>query len=483
MDAAVATNLALGVVAPYLCGYGGDLFAIVASDGTVAGYNGSGRAPEAATPDAIRRASGLDHMPTLGPHSVTVPGAVAGWFDLSDRFGTRSFADLAGPSIQLAAEGFELSELAAASIQRAKARFEGTTSWLRVYGEARPGGVLRQPDLARAIRLLAAEGPGAFYRGEIAAAMVELLDGHGGLLSMKDLASHRGAWVEPLGRRYRDVEVLELPPNTQGATVLEALGIIEQAGDLPPEGAERQHFLIEATKLALSDRDAYLTDPDAMALDVRELLTDAWAAERGRGFDDARAGTPRPGRASGGGTAYCCAADAHGMLVSLIQSNWMGFGSGVTVPGWGINLHNRGAYFSLDEGSANVIAPGKRTLHTLIPGLATREGRPWLAFGTMGGDGQAQTHVQLLARLVDDAHDPQEAIDAPRWYVAPETWSVVIESRVPTGVLGGLRARGHALTVTGPYDSLMGHAHAIAVTGDGYLSGTDPRAEGAVLGF
>jgi len=483
MDAAIATNLALGVVAPYLCGYGGDLFAIVAGRGAVVGYNGSGRAPAAATPEAVGEATGQDIMPTFGPLTVTVPGAVAGWFDLLVRFGNRTFAELAGPSIRLADEGFALSEMAAASIARAKARFEGKTDWLAVYGDAQPGRALRQTGLASAIRLLAAEGPDAFYRGPIAGAIIAFLDSHGGLLAAEDLAAHHGDWVEPLVGAYRNVEVLELPPNTQGATVLEALGILEDGGPLPPDGAERQHLLIEATKLALSDRDAYLTDPDAMHVDVHELLSDGRVAERGRRFDPGRSGAPVAGRVSSGGTAYCCAADADGMLVSLIQSNWMGFGSGMTVPGWGINLHNRGAYFSLEAGHANVIAPGKRTLHTLIPGLAVRDGRPWLAFGSMGGDGQAQTHVQLLARLIDDGQDPQTAIDAPRWFVSPATWSVTGESRFDAGVLDGLRARGHELMVTGPFDPVMGHAHGIVVTGDGYLGGTDPRAEGAVLGF
>jgi gamma-glutamyltranspeptidase/glutathione hydrolase len=482
LDAAVATNLALGVLIPYLCGYGGDLFAIVWKD-ELSGYNGSGRAPGAATVEAVKTVSGSDRMPTFGPLPVTVPGAVAGWFDLLDRFGSRRFAELAQPALRYAREGFRLSEMGAASIERARRRFGDSHAWLDVYGSARAGAVLIQPDLARTIELIARDGPDAYYRGPIAKAIAGHVRSLGGLLQADDLAAHRGEWVDPLSVAYRDVEVVELPPNTQGVTVLEALRILDQLGPLPADGPDRHHRMIESMKLALSDRDAYVTDPEAMSLPPEQLASPSWTIERAAQVDARVARSPDPGRPAVGGTAYLCAADSDGMLVSLIQSNYMGFGSGVTIPGFGINLQNRGAHFSLDPSHVNVIAPGKRTLHTLIPAMAFREGRPWLVFGSMGGDGQAQTHLQLLARIVDDGGDVQRAIDAPRWMVSPTDWTVAAESRFGDATLAELRRRGHRLTVTEPFDSLMGHAHAIEVMADGYAAGSDPRTEGAALGL
>jgi gamma-glutamyltranspeptidase/glutathione hydrolase len=482
VDAAIATNLTLGVVIPYLCGYGGDLFALVWKD-ELFGYNGSGRAPASAEVEAVRNAAGSDRMPTFGPLSVTVPGAVAGWFDLLERFGTRSFQELAAPAVRYARDGFVLSAAAMQSIGRARDRFSWSPSWQTVYGSAREGDILRQPDLAGTIERLAADGPDAYYRGPIAEAIADQVRSLGGLMEPEDLAGHRGDWISPLSTRYRGVEVFELPPNTQGVTALEALNIIQELGPLPPDGPDRHHSMIEAVKLSLTDRDEHVTDPAAMRVSADQLASQPWAVERASAIDPRRAADPVPVRPAMGGTAYLCAADRDGILVSLIQSNYMGFGSGLTVPGWGINLQNRGAFFSLDPAHVNVVAPRKRTLHTLIPAMAFKDARPWMAFGTMGGDGQAQTHLQLLARIVDDGEDVQRAIDAPRWVVSPSDWSVSAESRFDPVVLEELRRRGHRLSVTQEFDSLMGHAHAIQVTESGYAAATDPRAEGAALGL
>ena len=302
-------------------------------------------------------------------------------------------------------------------------------------------------------------------------------------MAPEDMAEHRGTWIEPLRAAYRDTEVLELPPNTQGVAALEALRILDALGSLPPDGPDRHHLLIEAIKLALADRDDFVTDPAEMRIPPETLASAGWAKERAQRIDPAAASDPVPGRAAAGGTVYLCAADRSGMCVSLIQSNYMGFGSGVTVPGWGINLQNRGAMFSLDPSHANVVAPRKRTLHTLIPAMALRDGRPWLVFGTMGGDGQAQTHLQLLVRIVDDREGIQRAVDAPRWVVSPGDWAVMAEPPLDPSIIDGLRRRGHRLLLTDRYDSLMGHAQAIEVTGDGYAGATDPRAEGAVMGL
>jgi gamma-glutamyltranspeptidase/glutathione hydrolase len=482
LDAAIATNLTLGVVTPYLCGYGGDLFALI-WNGDLSAYNGSGRAPAAATVQAVRSASGSDHMPEFGPHAVTVPGAVEAWFVLLERFGTRPFRDLARPALGYAKKGLPLSSAAAASIERARSRYTWSREWQAVYGGAAVGRRLRQPDLATMIEALSLAGPDAFYRGPIAGAVTSHLRSLGGLMAAEDFAEHRGDWVQPLATTYRDVEVLELPPNTQGVTALEALNIVQAMGVLPTEGEERHHLLIEAIKLALADRDDFVTDPAAMRISAQTLASAGWANERAPRIDPAVASDPVPGNAAAGGTAYVCAADRAGMCVSLIQSNYMGFGSGVTVPGWGLNLQNRGAMFSLDPSHINVVAPRKRTLHTLIPAMALRDSRPWLVFGTMGGDGQAQTHLQLLARIVDDREDIQRAVDAPRWVVSPGDWSVMAESPLDPSIIDGLRRRGHRLLLTDGYDSLMGHAHAIEVTEEGYAGATDPRAEGAVMGL
>jgi gamma-glutamyltranspeptidase/glutathione hydrolase len=483
LDAAVATNLTLGVVAPYLCGYGGDLFAMLWRDGELTAYNGSGRAPQAATVDAVRTAVGSDDMPVLGPHTVTVPGAVRGWFDLLERFGTRSFGNLAEPALRYARDGFALTEAGGGSLRRAQEIFVDFDEWQRVYGSARPGGVLRQPGLARSIEAVTKDGPDAYYRGPIGLAIAEHLRSLGAFMDPADFAAHRGDWVRPLATGYRGVEVLELPPNSQGVAALEALNIVEAAGALPPEGVERQHLLIEAIKLALADRNEYVTDPEHMDLPAETLASPEWGADRARAIEHDRAARPQPGRKAVGGTIYLCAADGDGMLVSLIQSNYAGFGSGVTVPEWGINLQNRGASFSLDPAHVNAIGARKRTMHTLMPAMARRDDRPWLVFGTMGGDGQAQTHLQLLTRIIDDGEDLQRAVAAPRWVVSPADWSVTAEGRFSADVLEGLRGRGHALTVTGDHDSLLGHAHAIRIAEHGYEGATDPRAEGAVLGL
>jgi len=482
LDAAVATNLVLGVVTPYLCGYGGDLFALIWSGGRPHGYLGAGRAPATATVEAVRERAGGDDMPVVGPLTVTVPGAVEAWFALLERFGSRTFAELAAPAIRLARNGFKVSDRAAESLARSAGVYGWSREWRSVYGEAKAGTVLRQPDLASTIEAVRDGGPGAYYGGEIGEAIAGHVRASGGLLSPEDLAGHRGEWTEPLRAPFGDVAVLELPPPTQGVAALEALRIAERAG-VPGEGADRQHLLIESAKLALADRDTYVSDPSAPgAVPVEDLTSDPWIEARAAAIDPTAAGDPRPGRAAIPGTAYLCAADAGGMMVSLIQSNYMGFGSGVTVPGWGINLQNRGAYFSLDPNHVNAVAPGKRTLHTLVPAMALRGEDPWMVFGAMGGDGQTQTHLQLLVRMVIDAQLPQEAIDAPRWIVDPANWSLTLESRFDPAVVEALRARGHRLTVTAPYDSLLGHAHAIQRMSDGYIAGTDPRAEGAALG-
>lgn len=478
LDAAITMSLTLGVVSPYMCGYGGDIFAIM-WDGGMHAYNGSGRSSAGATLDAAREAIGSDAMPPIGPHSITVPGAVEGWFTLLDRFGTRSFADLAQTPLRYARDGFPLSKAIWTHVKGRAQAFspDWGAEWSSIYGDTPQ--VLRQPELARTIETLSTDGPDAYYRGPISQAIGDTVQGFGALISSDDLAAHEGDWVTPLSTSYRGVDVYELPPNTQGVVTLEALNIIEEVDLGPADSLRRHHVLLEATKLAMADRETHITDIEHMKIDPAELASKAWAASRRSELHTERANTPAPGRAAVGGTIYLCAADSGGMLVSLIQSNFAGFGSGVTVPGWGINLQNRGAYFSLDPEHINVIAPRKRTMHTLMPAMAFRDGRPWLVFGSMGGDGQPQTHLQFLTRVIDDGTDIQDAIDAPRWAVDPGTWTVSAEPQFGSELLMDLSERGHSVSKGGPH----GHAHAIEVTDVGYAAATDPRAEGAALGL
>src|SRR5262245_51791169 len=481
VDAAVAANLTLGVVAPYLCGYGGDLFAIV-WDGELRGYLGSGRSPRAATVDDVRDRATSDTMPVLGAHAVTVPGGVAGWFDLLERWGTRSFGELAEPALAYARDGFELTPTGALYLAGSFALYDEFTALRSTYEGLEAGDVLRQPALARTIETLAADGPAAYYLGPIADAITATHQAHGGLLAAEDLATHRGQWTVPLRASYRDVEIAELPPPTQGVTALEALRILD-GFSVPEDGPDRHHLLIEATKLALQDRDAYVSDPAAMTVAPEEMLADAWTTERRARIDPQRAVVPEPGAAHVGGTAYLCAADADGLLVSLIQSNFLSFGSGVHVEEWGINLNNRGSSFTLDPTMVNALAPAKLPMHTLIPAMAMRDGAPWCAFGSMGGDSQAQVHVQLLARLVDDGADPQDALDAPRWCIDPSSWTLRAERGFSPDWFDALRARGHDPQRAPRVDAGMGHAHAIQRTRGGYAVATEPRAEGAALGL
>lgn len=484
VDAAVAANLTLGVVTPYACGYGGDLFAVV-WDGTLHGYLGSGRSPGEATRDAVAERAGTPHMPVLGPDTVTVPGGVAGWFDLLGRWGTRDFGTLARDAIAYARDGFPVSAGAAPifaeGAQLYRAEEPSFAAWRRMYADVAPGTWLRQPALARTLERLAADGPDAYYRGPIGDAVVATLAEHGSAMRRGDLATHEGEWTTPLRAAYRDVEVVELPPPTQGVTALEALRILD---GLPErhDPVDREHLRIEALKQALADRDRYVTDPGHMVRPPAELLADPWVESRRRVLRLDRATAPDPGVPQPGGTTYLCAADRDGLLVSLIQSNFMSFGSGVHVPEWGINLNNRGFSFSLDPDRPNVFAPAKRPMHTLIPALAFRDGAPWLVFGSMGGDAQAAVHVQLLGHLVDRGADPADALTAPRWRVDPGTWRVHAEKRFAPELLDGLRARGHHVDVTRAFDTGMGHAHCIRLESPGYAAAADPRSEGAALG-
>jgi gamma-glutamyltranspeptidase/glutathione hydrolase len=410
---------------------------------------------------------------------VTVPGGVRGWFDLLERFGSKSFAALAGDAVALARDGFRLSAEAAGVIERSKAH-QGR-AWQAIYGRTVAEAVLRQPGAARTLEVLGEEGPEPFYSGRIADAIVAAVQGEGGLLSVDDLRRHRGAWVAPLSVAYRDAEIMELPPPSQGVGVLEALRIVESCGPLLAGAIDRYHLLIEAVKAAQADLRSWVADPESMQIDARDLLTDAWIESRRGRIRTDQASQPAVSPASPGGTAYLTAADASGRMVSLIQSNYMDFGSGITAEEWGINLQNRGRDFVLDPAATNALGPARFTRHTLSPGLIRKEGRAWACFGTRGGDYQVPIGVQLVSALVDDGQGPAEALGAHRWVVAPNTWTVGTEPGFDEGAAAGLRARRH--DVAGVSVEAVGHAQIIRADGTGYAAAADPRTESAVAGL
>jgi gamma-glutamyltranspeptidase / glutathione hydrolase len=497
VDAAIAANAMLAVVYCNACGLGGDAFALVWDPGEsrLHGFNGSGRSPAGLTPDVVR-AAGHETMPQRGPFTINVPGAVDAWTQLLERFGRDSLADALAPAAAAAERGYELTGITARSISASLPTFDAEA---RAVFEAAggPGTTFRQPRLAATLRTLADGGRDAFYAGPIGAEVARAVQAAGGALTADDLASHRGEWVEPISTTYAGtedtLEVATIPPNSQGITALMALNVLQELPGWPtgaPLSVDRIHAQVEATKVAWSERDRCVTDPGRGHADVPALLSvehARWLASR---LDRDRAQRFSPTNPPGGGTVYLCAADADGMLVSLIESNYLGFGSGIMGGSTGIMLQNRGAYFSLDPAHPNVLAPRARTLHTLMPGMLLRDGQAEVAFGAMGGDGQPQTMVQLVTGLLDDGLDPQAAIDRPRWVVTTDgpgqpLRRLSIESdAVDAATVAGLRERGHEVELVEPRTPLMGWAQMIARRPDGsYLGGADPRADSLVAGL
>jgi gamma-glutamyltranspeptidase/glutathione hydrolase len=486
VDAAIAAAVTLTVVQPGSNDIGGDLFAMVWDGRRLHGLNASGRAPAALTREVLADNPAGDR----GWPVVTVPGAPAGWRDLHDRFGSLPFADLFADAIGYAEHGYPVSPVVAGGWAAAVTRYAALAGppfeeWGRVWtvdGHApRAGQRWRNPDAARTLALIAASRAETFYRGEIAQALAAFAARTGGLLTTDDLAAHASTWVEPIAARYRGHEVWELPPNGQGLAVLLALNMLDGL-DLTGTGDDTAalHLQIEAMKLAFADAHAYVADPALAEVPTEALLSPAYSQRR-RAEIGPRAAAPVAGDPARGGTVYLCTADGDGMMVSLIQSNYQGFGSFVALPGYGFGLQNRGAGFSLDPAHPNVAAPGKRPFHTIIPGFLTRDGTPVGPFGVMGGHMQPQGHLQLLVRTVDEGMDPQAALDAPRWY-----WHagrrLHAEPELGAAALNGLRARGHDL-VEG--EAFFGHGQAIwrVPGGGGYVAGSEPRADGYAAGW
>ena len=423
VDAAIAANAVLALVEPTGCGLGGDLFAIVWDAGgeRLHGLNGSGRSPRSLGIEHFRNL-GLERIPSHGPLPVSVPGVVDGWFELHGRFGRLPMKEVLAPAIRLAREGFGVSELIAhywgISVP-ILSRWPGFAEQFTIDGRApAKGEIFSNPNLADTLELLAEEGRDAFYRGDIARKIDAYMKRVGGFLSFEDLARHRSEWVEPVSASYRGVELWELPPNGQGIAALQILNILE-GFDLAGAGfgsVEHIHTFTEAKKLAFEDRARWYADPEFTKLPVEELISKEYAARRRALIDADRAAPSYPGfkALAEGDTIYLCTADETGNMVSLIQSNYRGMGSGMAPPGLGFVLQDRGELFDLTPGRPNTYAPGKRPFHTIIPAFLTRDGKPWVAFGVMGGATQPQGHAQIVLNLVDFGMNLQEAGDAPR---------------------------------------------------------------------
>lgn len=423
VDAAIAANAALGLMEPTGNGMGGDLFAIVwdAKTGKLYGYNGSGRSPKSLSLAWFKQ-HGHAKIPSYGPLPVTTPGAVDGWFALHDRFGKLPMKDVLAPAIGYAREGFPLSELIAHYWQLSVPRlgkYPGFSEQFTIDGHApAKGEIWKNPNLARTLETIAKGGRDAFYKGAIAHTIADYMKANGGFLSYEDLATHQGQWVEPVSTNYRGYDVWELPPNGQGIAALQMLNILE-GYDFRSYGfgsAEHIHLFVEAKKLAFADRAKFYADPDFVRAPVAHLISKEYANERRKliALDKAANQVASGDLKLGGDTIYLTTADRWGNMVSLIQSNYRGMGSGMTPPGLGFILQDRGEMFVLKEGHANTFAPGKRPFHTIIPAFVTREGKPWLSFGVMGGDTQPQAHALIVSNLIDFGMNLQEAGDAPR---------------------------------------------------------------------
>jgi len=505
MDAAIAANAALGLMEPTGNGIGGDLFAIVwdPKSEKLHGYNGSGRSPQSLTLKHFQ-ALGLNDIPPHGPLPVSVPGTVDAWFALHGRFGKRTMAQNLAPAIGYARNGHPVHETIAyywgLSVPRLS-KFPGFTEQMTIAGRApRTGEMWKNPHLASTLEKIAKGGRDAFYQGEIARTIDAYFKANEGFLSYDDLAAHRGEWVEPVSTNYRGYDVWELPPNGQGIAALQMLNLLEPY-DLKSYGfgsVEHLHLLTEAKKLAFADRARWYADPTFAEAPVAKLISKAYAKSRGalialdKTLKQVQPGTPA--ELDEGDTIYLTTADADGMMVSLIQSNYRGMGSGMTPPGLGFILQDRGEMFVLTEGHPNSYAPGKRPFHTIIPAFITQDGKPWLSFGLMGGAMQPQGHVQIVLNLIDFGMSLQEAGDAPRLHhdgsteptgqnTAMSDGGVIeLESGFPIETIRALMRRGHAVKFAdGPY----GGYQAIArdpVTGV-YAGASESRKDGQAAGY
>ena len=484
VDAAVATAITLTVVEPNNNGVGSDAFAIVGDANGVWGLNASGRSPSGWTAE---RFAARTSMPGLGWDSVTVPGAVSAWVALSERFGRLPFERLFDAAIDYAERGFHVGPKTAYYWNLSAPHFKDFKDFGAHFlpkGNAPTAGQLfRRPDLAVTLAKIAQSRGEAFYNGELADRIVAASAAAGGALISDDLASHRADWITPIRQAYRGIELHEIPPNGQGLAAQIALAILGHfdLAALPLDDVRGVHLQIEAMKIAIRAAFAHFADERAMRVTPEELLGAAKLSQLARSIDDAAARLPPVALPVGHDTVYLTAADADGMMVSMIQSNYRGFGSGIVIPGTGISMQNRGSGFVLDPSHPNCVGPNKRPYHTIIPGFVTEKGLPRMSFGVMGGHMQHQGHVQMVHRIFDHRQNPQAASDAPRWHVFAD-FSVGLENGFPTAVAAGLAARGHIVRYE-QYESTFGGAQLIFRLDDGYCGASDHRKEGLAAGF
>lgn len=493
IDAAIATAICQTIVEPTNNGLGSDCFALVWTGGKLHGLNGSGYAPQRLTPEAVAASGATEKMPLRGWEAVTVPGAPSAWAELHKRFGRLPFAKLFEPAIYYAEQGYPVSPIVARFWQEgidALTPYKNNPAiapWFAtfdVHGNGvapQTGELVTLPDHAKTLRILADSYCESYYRGELAQKLVEFSDKTGGYLSLEDLADYRAEWVEPVHINYHGYDVWEMPPNGHGITALMALNILKDMEIGAKDTGDTFHKQIEAMKLAFADGMHYIADPRYMQTRVDELLSDAYAAQR-RALIGETALEPTHGKPFCGGTVYLCTADGEGNMVSFIQSNYKDFGSGIVLPGYGINLNDRGAGFSLNPELDDYLAPRKKPYHTIIPGFLTHEGEAVGPFGVMGAYMQPQGHVQVIMNTVDWLLNPQSALDAPRWQwiAGKEIW---LESSVAPEIVEDLRRRGHEVRVLED-DTTFGRGEIIWRDSNGVLAGaTEPRADGVVAAW
>ena len=502
IDAAIAANAALGLMEPTGCGIGGDLFAIV-WDGKAQklyGLNASGRSPKNLTIEYFKK-EGMKKIPALGPLPVSVPGAVDGWFELHEKFGSKPMTEILAPAIDYAEKGFPLTELIAWYMQRSIPYYEsqGFPNIKETYIDQNEGKlpdegeIYKNPYLAATYRSIAEGGRDAFYKGDIAKTIGSFIEEQGGFLSTKDLVEHKSEWVEPVSVNYRGYEVWELPPNGQGIAALQMLQILEgyDFSNIEFGTTEHLHLFTEAKKLAFEDRAKYYADMDFAKVPVDKLLSDGYGEER-RKLIGERAGTYAAGQISAGETIYMTVADGEGTMISLIQSNYRGMGSGMVPPKLGFMLQDRGELFSLIPGQANTYEPGKRPFHTIIPAFITKDGKPYVSFGVMGGDFQPQGHTQIVMNLIDFGMNLQEAGDAPRWdhtggasptgETTKDKGQIRVESGIPYSTIRGLLDKGHSVGFTrgayGGYQAILWDAENKV-----YHGASESRKDGQAAGY
>jgi len=499
IDAAIAANAVLGLVEPVSNGIGGDLFAIVwdASSGRLYGLNASGRSPKSLTLDYFKE-NGYEKIPTFGPLSVSVPGCVDGWFELHGRFGSLTMEKILQPAITYARDGFPLTELIAyywAGSASALSRFPHVAEVYLPGGKApEKGEIFKNPSLANTLEKIAKEGRDVFYRGEIARTIDRFMKEQEGFLSYGDLAGHESEWVEPVSANYRGYDIWELPPNGQGIAALQILNILE-GFDIASMGfgsTEYIHHFVEAKKLAFEDRARYYADPDFSDVPVETLISKEYASKRRQLVNPDRASRALDaGQIEQGNTIYMTVADGQGNMVSLIQSNYRGMGSGMCPPGLGFILQNRGELFTFEKGHANIYEPGKRPFHTIIPAFVTRDGKPWMSFGVMGGSMQPQGHAQIIINMIDFGMNLQEAGDAPRirhggssqptGEVMTDGGIVYLESGIPYESIRDLVKMGHTVQ----FDLDYGGYQAIMRDPENgvYYGASESRKDGQAAGY